>query len=209
LPSATALLPEYANVLARSGNGNQATEVITTYLARRAKDGKPLGLIERNRIDQSLDALVGWGETHAELYGQLKEFRNTGIVSGDLDGAELDSELMADLDRLQGQWEWKETVDEKTTHMVIDIQGTEVTTKWLKPDGSVERGRNGVMKLGRSGAVKMYTVSLGGITLDGTSFIYTLTADEFICVSGMLINHGSLPDTKMMNWTRVVAEETE
>jgi serine/threonine protein kinase len=215
IPQATVMLPEYAAVLVRAGQSNEAAVAIKTYLARRAKDTSPPETIELGRLDNSIDALVGWGESNAELFEQLKEYRNTGLVSENLGGGESDPELIADLKFLQGSWEWSETVGGKTTHMVIEIVGSEVETKWMKPDGSVERGRSGRMKLGRSGrmklgrsgAAKIYTVTLGNDAASAANFIYTLTAGQFVIVSGMLVNHGSLPETKMRKWTRLASDE--
>ena len=201
------LMPEFAAVLARAGRSDDAAATIRRYLAFRRAENMAPGVADNAKLDLALDQLIDWRDQYPELYDQLRAYRDTGVVAGQTAGEFADAELAEDFQKLQGQWEWKCREDGKVVeHMIFEAGGNKGLTRWIDADGNTLRGRGGTFQLRRSGACKVYTFTTGSEPQAKVAFIYSLQDNRFVIVSGLLTNRGSLPETRMMVWTRVAGQ---
>lgn len=199
------LLPEYAAVLARAGRDEEATAQLRRYLESRATNPGPLSTLDTTRLRGSVDRLMSSGKIDAEVMRQLQSLLDTGMQTAAVPSTENDEELAADLQALQGSWRhhfWKN--GKLVERMIVKFDGTTNTTQWIDENDKVLRGRTGTFELSRSGGVKVMTFYLGGKGSDSSSFIYTLSGNQFRIVSGMLANRQSLPETELRVYNRIV-----
>ena len=91
--------------------------------------------------------------------------------------------------------------------MIVEFNGTTNTTQWVDENDKVLRGRSATFELSRSGGVKVMTFFLGGSRTDGSSFIYSLSGNQFRIVSGMLANRQSLPEIELRVYNRIVKSD--
>ncbi|MEQ1826539.1 MAG: serine/threonine-protein kinase [Pirellula sp.] len=199
------LLPEYAAVLARAGRDDESSAQIRRYLDLRATTFEPLSTLDRKRLQGSIDSLMNLGKIDPELVRQLQSIRETGTKTAAIPTLENDPELAADMQTFQGRWRhqfWKN--GELVERMIVEFNGTTNTTQWVDEKDVVLRGRSGSFELSRSGGVKVITIFLGSSPTDGSSFIYSLSKNQFRIVSGMLANRQSLPEIELRNYFRIV-----
>jgi serine/threonine protein kinase len=199
------LLPEYAAALVKAGRDEQSTAQIRRYLELRVDAPGSLTTLEMTRLQASIDRLMASGKIDADLLRQLRSIHETGIQTAVNPTAANDSELAQDLDALQGRWRhhyWKN--GKLVERMIVEFNGTTNTTQWVDENDNVLRGRSGTFELSRSGGVKVMTVFLGGSRSDGSSFIYSLSGNQFRIVSGMLANRQSLPEIELRVYNRIV-----
>ena len=202
------LYPEYATALANANRGEEAAEIVRKYLAFRRNSETPLGAIDKRRLDMALDGMVIWGGEYPDLYQQLKDYRATGNIPVDEAAGEVDTELAKDLETLQGAWDTDDPAGvPNAVRMEQVVDGSNVTVKWFDANGKVVYGRDGTIKLSRSGACKIYTFHFAGDDYAESSFIYIIEDDQLKLVSGMLANRPSQPGTALRVLKRVAASE--
>ncbi|MBC8354729.1 MAG: serine/threonine protein kinase [Planctomycetes bacterium] len=206
--SSTQLYPEYATTLANAGRGAEAAEIMRKYLEVQGKSNAPISQLDKRRLDLALDGLVKWSGEQPDLYKQLKDYRATGNVTAELAAREVDPELAKDLESLQGAWDTEDTGGvPNAVRMEQKIDGNNATVKWYDAEGEIVHGRDGTIKLSRSGACKVYTFYFAGDDYAESAFIYIIEDDQLKLVSGMLANRQSQPGTALRVLERVAASE--
>ena len=69
------LLPQYAAALLDAGQDDEATKAIDEFLKFRNGD-RPIGTMDKYRLDMSWSALKKWGKAHPKKLAQLKKLRS-------------------------------------------------------------------------------------------------------------------------------------
>lgn len=160
------------------------------------------------RLQRSIERLMSSGKVDPELLRQLKSVHETGLQTAAAPTLENDAELAKDMQTLQGRWRhhfWKN--GKLVERMIVEFNGTANTTQWVDENDNILRGRSGTFELSRSGGVKLMTFFLGGSRMESSSFIYTLSGNQFQIVSGMLANRPSLPEIELRVYNRMLATD--
>ena len=204
------LLPEFAAVLVRAGRDEESSAQIRRYLESRETTPGPLSTIDLKRLQIAIDRLMNSGKVDPELLRQLQSVRETGLQTVATPTPENDAELAKDMQALQGRWRhhfWKN--GKLVERMIVEFNGTTNTTQWVDENDKVLRGRSGTFELSRSGGVKVMNIFLGGSRTESSSFIYTLSGNQFRIVSGMLANRPSLPEVELRTYNRITPTDSK
>ncbi len=191
-----ALLPQYAAALVRAERTDEAASQLEMYVALQEKQPDPPSPVDLKRLRAALDNLMSSGKVNASLLSSLQSIIDTGRV--DTTANNIDSELAADLQLLQGTWRCELWKDGKIAErMRVEFSGSGSTTYWLDENDRIIRGRTGRFELSRSGGTKVLTMYLDNSAEVGGTFIYHLKGEELRIVSGMLANQPSLPEIEL------------